>query len=422
VEEKTMAKLKAKAQQKARTVWREIEGGVTAPQGFTAAGVAAGIKSGSARKDLACLFADRPSAWAAVLTTNRFAAAPVQITRRLLKRGGRLQAVIVNSGNANAATGAEGEKRALRVAAAAAKVLAMPVERVAVASTGIIGRPLPADRIVRALPEVVRSLSPQGGAVAAEAIMTTDTFPKQAALEIELSGGVVRLGGMCKGAGMIHPNMATMLCYLTTDAAVPQALLRTLLRGAAGRTFNRINIDGDQSTNDTVLLLANGASGVKVAAAGPDRERFAAALTEVCARLAELVVRDGEGATKLVEIEVAGARTDAAAHAAADAVANSKLVKTAWFGQDLNWGRIVAAVGYAGIDVEPAKISISLNGLPVVVKGNGVTGARFERAAREMKKPELRFLIDLGLGKGRDRVLTCDLTDKYVFINAEYPT
>lgn len=401
---------------------RSVACGATAARGFSASGTAAGIKSESGRLDLACLFADRPSPWAATLTTNRFAAAPVKLARSLLRRGGPLQAVLVNSGNANAATGSEGERRARAVAAAVAKVLALPAGRVLVSSTGIIGRPLPTDQIIRALPEAVRCLSRDGGGRAAEAIMTTDTFVKETALEFRIGGKAVRLGGMCKGAGMIHPRMATMLAYLTTDAAVPQALLRRLLAGSVERTFNRINIDGDQSTNDTVLLIAGGASGVRVPSAGPDRERFAAALHEVCRRLAELIVRDGEGATKLVEVAVSGARSAADALRVADAVANSKLVKTAWFGQDLNWGRIAAAIGYAGVRVDPERVSISLNGRSVVSRGRSVQPGLLAHAAREMQKPVLRFAIDLGLGRGSDRVLTCDLTDKYVSINAEYPT
>jgi glutamate N-acetyltransferase/amino-acid N-acetyltransferase len=401
---------------------RTVAGGVTAARGFAASGVAAGIKSASGRPDLACIFADRPAAWAATFTTNRFAAAPVKLGRALLRRGGPLQAVLVNSGNANAATGAEGERRARAVAAAVAKVLALPAGRVLVSSTGIIGRPLPADRIVRAVPEAVRTLAADGGGRAAQAIMTTDTFVKEAALEIRIGGRPVRIGGVCKGAGMIHPRMATMLCYLTTDAAVPQGLLRRLLRGSVERTFNRIDIDGDQSTNDTVVLMAGGASGARVSATGPERELFAAALGEVCRRLAELIVRDGEGATKLVEIAVTGARSDGDALRVADAVADSKLVKTAWFGRDLNWGRIAAAIGYAGARVDPERVSISLNGKAVVVSGSGVAAARMARAAREMEQPVLRFAIDLGLGSGSDRVLTCDLTHEYVSINAEYPT
>ena len=399
-----------------------IPGGVTAALGFSASGIAAGIKSASDRLDLACLFADRPSSWAATLTTNRFAAAPVKLARTLLRLGGPLQAVLVNSGNANAATGPEGDRRARQVAAAVARFLELPTGRVLVSSTGIIGRPLPADRIVRAVPEAVRTLEMSGGGLAAQAIMTTDTFVKEAALEIRIGGRQVRIGGMCKGAGMIHPNMATMLAYITTDAVVSQGLLRRLLSAAVERTFNRINIDGDQSTNDTVLLMAGGASGARVPASGPDRERFAAALNEICRRLAELIVRDGEGATKLVEIAVTGARTDADAHRVADAVANSKLVKTAWFGQDLNWGRLAAAVGYAGVRVDPEKVSMSLNGKAVVAAGRSVSPARMARAAKEMKEPVLRFMIDLGIGTGSDKVLTCDLTHEYVSINAEYPT
>lgn len=401
---------------------RTVSGGVTAARGFAASGVAAGIKSASDRLDLACIFADRPAAWAATFTTNRFAAAPVKLGRALLHSGGPLQAILVNSGNANAATGAEGERRARSVAAAVAKVLALPPGRVLVSSTGIIGRPLPAGRIVKAVPEAVRTLAADGGGRAAEAIMTTDTFAKEAAVEIRIGGRPVRIGGMTKGAGMIHPRMATMLCYITTDAAVPQGLLRRLLGSAVERTFNRINIDGDQSTNDTVVLMAGGASGVRIPGSGPARKLFAVALAEVCRRLAELIVRDGEGATKLVEIAVSGARTDAEALRVADAVANSKLVKTAWFGRDLNWGRIAAAVGYADATVDPGRVSISLNGKRVVTGGKGVAPGRMAGAAKEMDKPVLRFAIDLGLGGGSDRVLTCDLTHEYVSINAEYPT
>jgi len=401
---------------------RSVPGGVTAAPGFSASGIAAGIKSARDRLDLACLFADRPASWAATFTTNRFAAAPVKLARVLLRQGGPLQAVLVNSGNANAATGPEGDRRARKVAAAVAKVLELPVGRVLVSSTGIIGRPLPADRIVRAVPEAVRTLAGSGGGLAAQAIMTTDTFVKEAALEIRIAGRKVRLGGMCKGAGMIHPKMATMLAYITTDAVVPQGRLRRLLSAAVERTFNRINIDGDQSTNDTVLLMAGGASGARVPGSGPDRERFVAALDEICRRLAELIVRDAEGATKLVEIVVNGARSTADAHRVADSVANSQLVKTAWFGRDLNWGRIAAAVGYAGVRVDPEKFSLSLNGQAVVAAGRGVPSARMARAVKEMQQPVLRFVIDLGLGNGSDAVLTCDLTHDYVAINAEYPT
>lgn len=411
-----------------RTDWKDpkgmraVAGGVTAARGFAASAVAAGIKSASGTLDVACLFADRPAAWGATFTTNRFAAAPVKLGRALLAGGGPLQAVLVNSGNANAATGAEGERRARTVAGAVAKVLALPAGRVLVSSTGIIGRPLPAGKITRAVPEAVRTLAAAGGGRFAQGIMTTDTFPKEAAVEVRIGGRPVRIGGACKGAGMIHPCMATMLCYITTDAGLPQGLLRRLLAEAVERTFNRIDIDGDQSTNDTVVLMAGGASGVRIPASGPGRELFAAALGEVCRRLAELVVRDGEGATKLVEIAVTGARSDADALRVADAVANSKLVKTAWFGRDLNWGRIAAAIGYAGARVDPERVSIGLNGKAVVVGGRGVAPARMARAAKEMERPVLRFAIDLGLGDGADTVLTCDLTHEYVSINAEYPT
>ncbi len=400
----------------------EVEGGVTAARGFLASGIAAGLKSEPGRPDLAVLLADRPAAWAATFTTNRMAAAPVLIGRELLAAGGRLQAVVVNSGNANAATGNDGLRRARRVQAAAARVLEMPPARVLVSSTGIIGRPLPDARIAAALPAAVAALSPAGGPSAAAAIMTTDTVPKTFALEARLGGGTVRVGGMTKGAGMIHPRMATMLAYLTTDARVARPVLRRVLREAVERSFNRISVDGDRSTNDTALVMAGGASGVAVPARGPVHERFAALVRAVCARLARMIVLDGEGLTKLVEVAVTGAASDAEALRAADAVANSPLVKTAWYGQDLNWGRMVAAAGYAGVRLDPARIAVSLNGLPVVRRGRGLEGEAFARAAAEMKRKELAFVLDLGVGKGSDRILTCDLTDTYVRINADYPT
>ena len=400
----------------------EVAGGVTAARGFLASGTAAGVKSEAGKTDLMVLLADRPAAWGATFTTNRMAAAPVALGRELLAAGGRLQAVVVNSGNANAATGAEGKRRARQVTAAAARVLEMPPGRVLVSSTGIIGRQLPAGKIVAAIPAAVAALAPDGGPAAAAAIMTTDTFPKSFALEARIGGGVVRVGGMTKGAGMIHPRMATMLAYLTTDAKVAQPVLRRILRGAVERTFNRVSIDGDRSTNDTALLMAGGASGVAIPAHGVAHERFAALVTTVCARLARMIVLDGEGMTKLVEITVTGAASDAEALRAADAIANSPLVKTAWYGQDLNWGRMVAAAGYAEVRLDPARISVTLNGLPVVRRGRGVEGKSFARAAAEMKKKELAFTVGLGVGKGSDRILTCDLTDTYVRINADYPT
>jgi glutamate N-acetyltransferase/amino-acid N-acetyltransferase len=251
--------------------------------------------------------------------------------------------------------------------------------------------------------------------------MTTDTFRKEVALELDLGRkGRIRIGGMCKGAGMIHPRLATMLAFITTDATLRASRLRELLRGAADRTFNRISVDGDCSTNDTVLLMANGAAGVAIPERGKMFQRFRDGLTEVCRRLAEMIVKDGEGATKFVTVEVSGARNGREAHLAAVAVADSTLVKTAWFGQDLNWGRMVAAVGYSGAKVDPDRISIFLNGLAVVDNGSAVPDRYFARAAREMRRRELHFLIDLRIGRGRDRVLTCDLSEEYVRRNARY--
>ncbi len=401
-------------------VLKNVPGGVTAPKGFSASSTACGLKPDS-RKDLALLCSALPAQWGGVLTANRMPAAPVVLTRALLNRHRPLQAVVVNSGNANAGTGQEGRARAEQVIAAAARLLDLQTEQVVMASTGVIGRPLPVRKIVRALPGLVRKLSPRGGEEAAEAIMTTDTFRKEVALELDLGRkGRIRIGGMCKGAGMIHPRLATMLAFITTDATLRASRLRELLRGAAERTFNRISVDGDCSTNDTVLLMANGAAGVAIPERGKMFQRFRDGLTEVCRHLAEMIVKDGEGATKFVTVEVSGARNGREAHLAAVAVADSTLVKTSWFGQDLNWGRMVAAVGYSGAKVDPDRISIFLNGLAVVDNGTAVPDRYFARAAREMRRRELHFLIDLRIGRGWDRVLTCDLSEEYVRRNARY--
>jgi glutamate N-acetyltransferase/amino-acid N-acetyltransferase len=381
----------------------KIRGGITAPAGFTAAGLSCGIKD-SKKKDLALVVSDRPASWSAVLTTS---AAP---------------AVVVNSGNANAATGPEGLRRARATAAAAAGLLGLRAHEVAVASTGIIGHPLPAGKIRDGLPGLVGTLSRRGGREAAEAIMTTDTVPKEEAWAVAAGNRVVRIGGMAKGAGMIDPNMATMLAFVTTDAAVSPGLLGRILRRAADRSFNRITVDGDMSTNDTVLVMANGSSGVKVAAGSRLEKAFSDGLTELCRRLAEKIVRDGEGATKLVEVEVSGARNRADALLAARAVANSNLVKTAVFGEDLNWGRILAALGYSGARLDVGRIAIAVNGRPAVRKGVEIPAGKAAAARRAMKSRRLRVAIDLGLGKGRETVLTCDLSVDYVKENAFYTT
>jgi len=402
--------------------WKSVRGGVTAPRGYRAAATACGLKA-SGKKDLSLLLSDRPAAWGGLLTTNSVPAAPVLITRELLRRRRSLQAVVINSGNANAATGEKGMTAAREVIAAAAGLAGLSESLVVMASTGIIGEHLPAAKIAVALPRLLKSAARGGGRSAAEGIMTTDTSPKEAALELVRGAGKgIRIGGMAKGAGMIHPGMATMLAFVTTDAALPVSLLRRILKEAGEETFNRISVDGDQSTNDTLLLLANGAAGVAVTPGKVGEKRFREGLREVCRRLAEKIVLDGEGATKLVEVRVRGARSAGEALQAAKAVANSSLVKTSWYGEDLNWGRLVAALGYSGARVDAGRISLDVNGRPAVRKGTVVSPRVFSRAQREMTRKKLVFDIDLGVGKGCESVLTCDLSVEYVKENARYST
>lgn len=405
-----------------RRLLKKVRGGVTAPGGYLAAGIACGIKP-KRRKDLSLLLSETPASWAATLTKSRVPAAPVLLTRETLRRRRCLRAVVVNSGNANAATGSRGLEAAREIIAATAELLGVPEWGVVMASTGIIGEQLPLPAMKRALPGVVKKLARGGGRSAAEGIMTTDTIPKETAIEVDLgTGGRVRIGGMAKGAGMIHPDMATMLAFLTTDAALPAGRLRKLLREVVDGTFNRISVDGDRSTNDTVLILANGVSAVDIASGSREESLFRDGLHAVCRRLAEDIVSDGEGATKLVEVTVTGARSDAEALKAARAIANSSLVKTAWYGSDLNWGRILAALGYSGAVIDVGRTAISVNGAPAVRRGTAVTPRELARARRAMRQRKLQLAIDLGVGTGRDRILTCDLSEQYVRENSLYST
>jgi len=402
--------------------WKRVRGGVTAPAGFLASAVSCGIKE-SGGKDLVLLLSETPAAWGATLTTSRAPAAPVQLTRALLRRRLPLQAVLVNSGNANAATGREGLRAARELQADTASLLGLPPASVVTASTGIIGEQLPVARIKKALPGLVASLKGGGGKAAAEGIMTTDSSAKEEALELGPGGKTgVRIGGMAKGAGMIHPGMATMLAFLSTDADVPAGRLRGCLREAVEESFNRISVDGDMSTNDTVLLMANGASGKKITPGSRGERIFLEGLTRVCRGLAERIVLDGEGATKLVEVYVTGAKSRGDAEKAARAVANSSLVKTSWFGQDLNWGRIVAALGYSGARLSVGRISILVNGAAAVTAGVAESPATLAGAQRQMRRKRISLAIDLGLGKASAKVLTCDLSLEYVKENSQYTT
>lgn len=382
---------------------------VTAARGFAAAGVRAGIRRAS--RDLALVRSLEPAVGGALFTRNRVQAAPLVVSRAHLAEA-EPQAVVINSGVANAATGARGELDALATAAEAARLLGLAAEQVLVLSTGVIGALLPLDKVTAGLAQAARELSPDGGPAAAEAIMTTDTKPKQAAAQ---RGGFV-VGGMAKGAGMIHPALGTMLAVLTTDYPLEPGEPEAFLRPAVEETFNRISVDGECSTNDAVVLLANGASGC-----ARDDRAFAEALREVCADLAAQIVADGEGATVLLEIEVAGAASEEEAVAVACRIATSPLVKTAAFGRDPNWGRVLAAAGSAPWNggfarLDPGRLSLRLNGVPV-----------FERGAPTGREPELagtvcRIELDLGLGTGAASYLASDLSYDYVRINADYRT
>jgi len=397
-----------------------IGGGVATPKGFRAAGVSAGIKAKAGALDLALLVSDQPATAAAVFTTNLAQAAPVTVSREhLVQSNGIARAIIVNSGCANACTGDAGLRDARTMAAETARIVGCPVEQVLVASTGVIGVALPMDRVQQGLPEVFDALGADHGPLAAQAIMTTDPFPKEAAAHIGIKGGDVTIGGMAKGSGMIEPNMATMLGFVTTDAAVPKALLDRALREVVNDTFNAITVDGDSSTNDCVMILANGASGVTVDETS--YEAFADALRSVCLRLALGIVRGGEGATKLVTVNVTGARSVSEARKAAKAIANSLLVKTAIHGGDPNWGRLIAVAGRAGVGFELARAQVMIGPIVLFKDGRPYDEAAPE-AANYLKNTDVVVSVGLGAGSASSTVWTCDLSAEYVRINAEYRT
>jgi glutamate N-acetyltransferase/amino-acid N-acetyltransferase len=338
-------------------------------------------------------------------------------------KGGTAQAILASSGNSNVCTGEQGVKDARDMAKTVADLLKIPQRHVLVASTGIIGQPLPMEKIRAALPRLVKALSPQGGRNAAEAIMTTDTRPKEAALRLEVAGRPITIGGMAKGVGMIDPHLATMFCFLATDAMISREALQPVLKRAVDRSFNRITVDGDQSTSDTVALLANGlAENAPLVRGSRGLRQFAHGLDAITERLGRMLVKDGEGGTKLVEIMVRGARSRRDALAAARSVATSLLVKTAINGQDPNWGRIMMALGKSPAKVHAELVGIWFEDEQVVERGQLRPGARLDRVREIMTQPEFTIQIDLGIGSGRERVWTCDLSEEYVRINAKYST
>jgi glutamate N-acetyltransferase/amino-acid N-acetyltransferase len=392
---------------------------VTAPRGFRAAGIAAGIKDEGL--DLALVVADDPGPAAGVFTRSGTAAAPVLVSREQLSTG-RARAVVVNSGGANAATGPPGMADAREMVDLVARALGCPAAEVLVASTGVIGVRLPMDRVRSGIPEAANHLSRDHGADAARAIMTTDTRPKEASVELTVGGVACTVGGMAKGAGMIAPNMATMLAFFTTDVTIEESLLHRALVSAVGESLNRITVDGDTSTNDCAIVLASGGAGAaSIEGEGPDFDAFRRALTDVARRLAGMLVRDGEGVTRIAEVRVEGARTPAEADRVARVVAESPLVKTALHGGDPNWGRVLAAVGRAGADVEGDRVSIWIG--DVWVAENGVARAYEEtRAAAAMHDDPARIRVHLGQGEASAWMWTSDLSHSYIEINAHYRT
>jgi len=385
--------------------------------GFKAAGVAAGIKK-NGHKDLGLILADAPAAVAGVFTRNRVQAAPVRLDRERVA-GGVCRAVIVNSGNANCCTGDAGYRNALRMAQVVAAEAKIPESQVLVASTGVIGEPLPVERIEQALPDLLHTLRPEGVVDFAEAIMTTDRVPKGISRPGRIDSQTFTVTGVAKGAGMIRPDVATMLCFIMTDLQVDPAVLQEALAVGAQRSFNRITVDGDTSTNDTILLMASGVSGASLEAPAA-RAAFQTVLDDVMLALAKWVVKDAEGSNKLVEISVRGAGSDDDARRIAETIAHSPLVKTALFGEDANWGRILAAAGRAGVPLDPARVDIFIGSVQMVSAGTGCGKDAETEATRVLKGEEFTIGVDLHLGCGASSMYTCDFSIDYVKINADY--
>ena len=402
---------------------QEAAGGVTAAAGFVAGGLHAGLKKCPDKKDLAIIHSLAPAVVGAVFTQNKFAAAPVNWCRQVVA-GGRAQAVVVNSGNANACTGAEGAANAAEMAAVCGKALQAPPEQVLVCSTGVIGVQLPMPLLREGIATCAAQLSTQGGQAAAEAIMTTDLYCKETAVSYQYQGKTVTVGGIAKGSGMIHPNMATMLCFITTDLQIEAAALQQAVKEAADASFNMVTVDGDTSTNDSMLVLANGQAGNEtVQAGGAGYAEFVQVLTLVAARLARLMAYDGEGATKLLECQVCGAPSLQDARLAAKAVVGSSLVKAAFYGEDANWGRIACAAGYSGAQFDTAKVNLRLlsaaGEIELMRDGSGLV---FDEEAAKQILQQLEICINLDLGSGEYQATSwgCDLSHEYVNINADY--
>ena len=406
--------------------YKVIEGGgITSPKGFTAGAVYVGVKSRKSQKpDVAVLYSETEASCAAVFTTNKFCAAPVILDREILKNG-KARAIVINSGNANAATGTQGIEDARTVEREAEKLLGLGEDEVFVCSTGVIGQRLPVDKVLQGIREIIPGkLAKENGSEAAYAIMTTDTVRKECAYELQLSTGTVKIGAMAKGSGMIHPNMATMLVYVTTDAKADPADLQKMLSAAVDKSFNMCTVDGDTSTNDSIFLLANGASGVEIKTE-EDKKAMADLVLAICTDMARRVASDGEGATHLIEVEAYGLPTEHDARLVAKSIAGSMLFKAAVFGRDANWGRIMAAAGYSGADVDPTRadcIIKSAAGEVQVMKDGFGTDFSEELAKAVLTEHDITVIVDFHSGDGKAVAYGCDLTYEYVKINGDYRT
>ena len=410
--------------------WQEITGGVTAPKGYRAAGIAAGLKP-SGLPDLALILSDVDAIAGGVFTTSHVRAAPVDYCRQRLQARGSARAILCNAGQANAATGEQGWRDALFSAEALGQVLKIPADAILLASTGVIGQRIRIDALVSAMPQLVEAASETGSDSAAQAIITTDLVTKSIALETTIDDRPVRVGGICKGSGMIHPDMATLLAFVTCDAVVSTSLWQQMLSRAADKSFNQITVDGDTSTNDTLIALANGQSRTAaITEMGPEAEKLEAMLTAVCQYMAKSIARDGEGATCLIEVQVTGAPDDKAARQIAKTIVGSSLVKSAVFGRDPNWGRIAAAAGRAGVPFEQENLKIQLGDIQLMEAGQPLD---FDRAAASaylkqaaagayLKEDTVLISVSVGNDSGTGKAWGCDLSYDYVKINAEYTT
>ncbi|HHT9137830.1 MAG TPA: bifunctional glutamate N-acetyltransferase/amino-acid acetyltransferase ArgJ [Candidatus Wunengus sp. YC60] len=397
-------------------------GCIVAPKGFLTGTTYCGIKTIKDSLDLGIILSEFPATGAALFTTNQIYAAPVKLSRKVAQKG-HVRAFVINSGNANACTGERGYKDAEEMVRLAAHSLKISEDEILVASTGIIGRPLPMDKISAGIKAAASSLgnTPAHGNNMARAIMTTDTKQKDIAVRLKISNKDVVIGGITKGAGMIAPNMATMLCFLTTDVSMPAPLLNECLRNAVESSFNRITIDGHMSTNDTIAIIANGASGVNITSNSPELPLFQQGLNYVTNYLAKAIVKDGEGATKFIQIDVMGAKSRSDAARIARSIADSPLVKTAINGEDPNWGRIVSAAGYAGVTLDESTTNLFINDILIFAKGMP-TQCDLSKLSTSMKNTDINIRLELGLGECKDTIWTCDLSHEYVTINAEYHT